>query len=99
MRLGYSLAGTVLAVGADVVDLRTGDAVACSGNQCAVHAERVVVPRSLVARVPSGLGLDRAAFVTLGAIALNAVRRTGCQLGEVIGVSGLGPIGLLAVQI
>lgn len=99
IRIGYSLAGTVLDVGADVVDLHPGDMVACSGNQCAVHAERVVVPRNLVARVPSGLGLDRAAFVTLGAIALNAVRRSGCQLGEVIGVYGLGPIGLLAVQV
>jgi threonine dehydrogenase-like Zn-dependent dehydrogenase len=99
IRIGYSLAGTVLAVGADVADLRPGDQVACSGNQCAVHAERVAVPRSLVARVPPGVGLDEAAFVTLGSIALNAVRRSGCQLGEVVGVYGLGPIGLLAVQI
>jgi threonine dehydrogenase-like Zn-dependent dehydrogenase len=99
IRIGYSLAGTVLAVGSDVIDLRPGDAVACSGNQCAVHAERVIVPRSLVARVPPGLALDRAAFVTLGAIALNALRRSGGQLGEVIGISGLGPIGLLAVQV
>jgi threonine dehydrogenase-like Zn-dependent dehydrogenase len=99
IRIGYSLAGTVLAVGADVLDVRPGDAVACSGNQCAVHAERVVVPRNLVAKVPPGLSLDRAAFVTLGAIALNALRRSGGHIGEVIGVSGLGPIGLLGVQV
>src|SRR6266849_1203057 len=30
IRIGYSLAGTVLAVGAEVVDLSPGDAVACS---------------------------------------------------------------------
>jgi threonine dehydrogenase-like Zn-dependent dehydrogenase len=99
IRIGYSLAGTVLAVGAEVLDVQPGDRVACSGNQCAVHAERVVVPRNLVAKVPPGLGLDQAAFVTLGAIALNALRRSGCQVGEAVGVTGLGPIGLLAVQV
>lgn len=99
VRIGYSLAGTVLQVGADVIDLRPGDRVAASGNQCAFHAERVVVPRSLVARVPPDVGLDRAAFVTLGAIAVNAVRRSGCQIGEVVGVYGLGVIGLIAVQV
>src|SRR6476469_9977220 len=49
--LGYSLAGHVLAVGDDVADLAPGDLVACSGSQCAVHAERVAVPRNLVAPV------------------------------------------------
>lgn len=97
--IGYSLAGTVLAVGADVADLRPGDRVACSGNQCAVHAERVAVPRNLATRVPDGVPLDRAAFVTLGSIAINGLRRTGCGFGETVVVFGLGLLGLLAVQI
>lgn len=97
--IGYSLAGTVLAAGADVLDLRPGDRVACSGNQCAVHAERVAVPRSLVARVPDNVPLDQAAFVTLGSIAMNGLRRTGCQFGETVVIFGLGLLGLLAVQI
>lgn len=97
--IGYSLAGTVLAVGADVADLRPGDRVACSGNQCAVHAERVAVPRNLTTRVPEGVSLDQAAFVTLGSIAMNGLRRTGCQFGETVVVFGLGLLGLLAVQI
>jgi threonine dehydrogenase-like Zn-dependent dehydrogenase len=97
--LGYSLAGTVLAVGSNIVDIAPGDRVACSGNQCAVHAERVAVPRNLVARVPDGLVLDQAAFVTLGAIAIQGIRRAGCQFGETLVVHGLGLLGLLAVQI
>ncbi len=97
--IGYSLAGTVVAVAPDVVDLQPGDRVACSGNQCAVHAERVAVPRNLVAKVPDDLALDRAAFVTLGCIAMNGLRRTGCQFGETVVVFGLGLLGLLAVQI
>lgn len=97
--LGYSLAGTVLAVAPDVVDIEPGDRVACSGNQCAVHAERVAVPRNLVARVPDGVALDEAAFVTLGCIAMHGLRRAGCQFGETVVVFGLGLLGLLAVQI
>lgn len=97
--LGYSLAGTVLAVADDILDLRPGDQVACSGNQCAVHAERVAIPRNLVARVPDGVALDQAAFVTLGSIAINGLRRTGCQFGETVVIFGLGLLGLLAVQV
>jgi threonine dehydrogenase-like Zn-dependent dehydrogenase len=97
--LGYSLAGTVAAVAPDVLDLAPGNRVACAGSQCAVHAERVAVPRSLVARVPPEVSLERAAFVTLGSIAMHALRRAGCQFGETVVVYGLGTLGLLAVQI
>jgi threonine dehydrogenase-like Zn-dependent dehydrogenase len=97
--LGYSLAGRVVAVADNVVDLKPGELVACSGNQCAVHAELVAVPRTLVARVPAGLPLDQAAFVTLGSIAINGLRRAGCQFGETVVIFGLGLLGLLAVQV
>jgi threonine dehydrogenase-like Zn-dependent dehydrogenase len=97
--LGYSLAGRVIAVGEDVADLAPGDLVACSGNQCAVHAERVAVPRNLVAPVPSGVAPEDAAFVTLGSVAIHGLRRTGCQFGETVVVLGLGVLGLLAVQV
>jgi threonine dehydrogenase-like Zn-dependent dehydrogenase len=97
--LGYSLAGRVIAVGEDVADLATGDLVACSGNQCAVHAERVAVPRNLVARIPVGVAPEDAAFVTLGSVAIHGLRRTGCQFGETVVVLGLGVLGLLAVQV
>ena len=97
--IGYSLAGRVVAVDDDVVDLEPGDLVACSGSQCAHHAERVAVPRNLVARVPDGLALDEAAFVTLGGIATTGLRDTHCSFGETIVVYGLGLLGLLAAQI
>jgi threonine dehydrogenase-like Zn-dependent dehydrogenase len=93
------MAGTVVAVDDDVVDLAPGDLVACSGSQCAHHAEVVAVPRNLVARVPPGVSLDEAAFVTLGSIAMTGLRDTGCQFGETIVVYGLGLLGLLAGQI
>jgi len=97
--VGYSLASTVVAVSKEVVDLQVGDRVACSGNQCAVHAELVGVPRNLVAKVPDSVPLDHAAFVTLGCIAMTGVRRTECQFGETVVVYGLGLLGQLSTQI
>lgn len=97
--IGYSLAGEVVAVDDQVVDIVPGDLVACSGSQCAHHAELVAVPRHLVAKVPGGLALDRAAFVTLGSIAIAGLRETECRFGETVVQYGLGLLGLLGSQI
>lgn len=97
--IGYSLAGEVVAVDDQVVDIVPGDLVACSGSQCAHHAELVAIPRHLVAKVPSGLSLDQAAFVTLGSIAIAGLRETECHFGETVVQFGLGLLGLLGAQI
>jgi NADPH:quinone reductase-like Zn-dependent oxidoreductase len=97
--LGYSVAGRVLAVAEDVTDLAAGDLVACGGSQCAFHSEQVAVPRNLTVRVPDGLGADLAAFVTLGSIALEALRRSGRTLGETIVVFGCGVLGVLITKL
>ena len=93
--LGYSAAGRVVAVAGDVTDIRPGDLVACAGSQCAFHAARIVVPRSLTVPVPAGLRSDQAAFVTLGAIAVEALRRSQRTFGETIVVFGCGVLGVL----
>jgi threonine dehydrogenase-like Zn-dependent dehydrogenase len=97
--LGYSLSGRVVEAGLAVRDLHAGDLVACCGNQCAYHAEFVVVPRNLVAPVPSGLDLSSAAHGTLAAIALQAFRAAQCSIGEQVAVLGTGMLGLLVIQI
>ena len=97
--LGYSCAGVVVDVGENVSDFIVGDRVACAGAGYANHAEWISVPENLVARVPDGLNLDRAAFATLGAIALQGIRVAGPSLGEVAVVVGLGLIGQIAVQL
>jgi len=97
--LGYSLAGVVEAVSPEVTDLAPGDRVACMGSQCAHHAEIVAVPRNLTVPVPTGLGLESAAFVTLAAIAEEALRRCSIAFGETVVLYGLGLLGLLAGQI
>ena len=97
--LGYGLCGRVLAVSDTVTDIQVGDLVACSGDQAAHHAERVAVPRNLLAKVPEGVRPEQAAFVTLGTIATHGLRRTGCHFGETVVVYGLGLLGLLTTQI
>ncbi len=97
--LGYASAGIVESVGAGVSSLVPGDRVACAGAGYANHAELVVVPENLTAHVPDGLGLEQAAFATLGAIALQGLRVGAPSLGEVVVVVGLGLIGQLTVQL
>jgi len=97
--LGYSAAGIVVEVGPGVEGLRPGMRVACSGSQCAHHAETIAVPVNLVTPVPAGLGLREAAFVTLGAIAMESLRKADLRFGETVVVYGLGILGLLAAQV
>jgi predicted dehydrogenase/threonine dehydrogenase-like Zn-dependent dehydrogenase len=96
---GYAASGIVESVGKGVADLPPGTAVACAGAGYACHAERIAVPRLLVAPVPAGVSLEEAAFATLGAIALQGVRRSGIAVGESAVVLGLGLIGTLTAQI
>jgi predicted dehydrogenase/threonine dehydrogenase-like Zn-dependent dehydrogenase len=96
---GYSCAGTVVAVGADVSEFHVGDRVVCAGGGYAFHAEYVSIPRRLVAKVPDGVPLDQAAFATIGAIAMHGFRIAEVNVSEHVAVMGLGIIGQLACQI
>lgn len=96
---GYSAAGVVVDVGDEVEEFALGDRVACAGAGLANHAELIDVPVNLVVRVPDGVSLEDASTVTLGAIALQGVRRAAPTLGEAVGVVGLGILGQLTVQL
>jgi threonine dehydrogenase-like Zn-dependent dehydrogenase len=82
--LGYASAGIVEEVGAGVTAFAPGDRVACAGAGYGNHAELVVVPENLTAHVPEELSLDRSAFATLGAIAMQGLRVGDPTLGEVV---------------
>ena len=98
--LGYSCAGTVLDVGQRADDaFHVGDRVACAGAGQANHAEVVAVPKNLTVRVPDEVSFDDAAFVTVGAIALQGVRIADVRVGEACVVIGLGLVGQLTVQL
>lgn len=97
--LGYSCAGVVREVGRGVDEYQVGDRVACAGMNYASHAETVFVPKNLAVKIPDGVSFDEAAFVTLGAIALQGVRTAEVKLGDAVAVIGLGLLGQLTVQI
>ena len=108
--LGYSLAGRVIAVGRGVSEFRIGDLVACGGAELANHAEINWIPLNLCCAIPKVrqgvegdaqgyLPTEQAAFATVGAIAMQAVRQAGVQVGENVAVIGLGLVGMLACQI
>src|SRR5512137_3017365 len=99
MPLGYSSAGVIEAVGAGLQGFKTGDRVACAGGGYAVHAEYALVPHNLLTFLPEQVDFDSAAFTTLGAIALHGFRLSKAQLGESVGVIGLGLLGQLAIGI
>ncbi len=96
---GYSVAGEVIQVAPDVTTFNVGDRVACAGFGFANHAEYVAVPQNLVAKMPTDIDYESAAFTTIGAIAMQGVRRCEPTLGETIVVVGTGLIGLLTAQI
>jgi polar amino acid transport system substrate-binding protein len=65
----------------------------------ASHAETVFIPKNLAVKIPDDVSFDEAAFVTLGAIALQGVRTAEVKLGDAVAVIGLGLLGQLTVQI
>jgi len=99
MALGYSSAGTIIALGKSMQGFKIGQRVACAGGGYAVHAEYNVVPRNLLTPLPKNVDFESAAFTTLGAIALHGFRLGEPQIGETVAVIGMGLLGLLAAQI
>lgn len=97
--LGYSLCGVVTEVGDGAEEFEVGDLVAAAGNEFALHAEVNWVPTNLCVQVPDGVAPEHAAFATVGAIAMQGVRRAEAQLGETACVIGLGLVGQLVVRL
>ncbi len=97
--LGYSLCGVVVEVGAGAEQFSVGQLVAAAGNEFALHADVNWIPLNLCVPVPDGVAAEHAAFATVGAIAMQGVRRAEVALGETACVIGLGLIGQLVVRL
>jgi predicted dehydrogenase/NADPH:quinone reductase-like Zn-dependent oxidoreductase len=59
----------------------------------------VAVPKNLCAKIPDCVDDESASFTVIGAIALQGIRLIKPTLGETVVVTGLGLIGLVAVQL
>ena len=91
--LGYCNVGRVIS--APETEFVKGERVVSNGH----HAEVVRVPKNLCVKVPENVTDEAAAFTVIGAVALQGVRLVAPSVGETIVVTGLGLIGILAVQI
>ena len=98
--LGYSAAGTIISVGPELEgSFQVGQRVAMAGAGIANHSEINAVPANLAVPIPHDVTDDEAAFGTMGAIALHAIRNLDSKLGEVVAIFGAGIIGQIATQL
>jgi len=99
--LGYEWVGRVEAVGDGVEGFAPGDLV----HLRLPHQEAYLVDVDEVAAMgvtgplPAGLTPDRAAYLSIASIALQAVHDARIRLGDTVAVFGLGALGLLVVQL
>lgn len=104
-RVGYEAAGVVEATGADVTEFAPGDAVLSTGSfdfgVHGVHAERVVLPVSSVARRPEGTDAVTAAglWLTYTTAYGGLLEVAGLKPGEhVLITAGSSGVGIAAIQ-
>ena len=97
--LGYETVGVVEEVGPGV----TGVAAGAILHVGAPHADETVVDLAAGGAYPPVIlpwndHLERGAYVSVGAVALQAIHDAPIRLGAAVAVVGLGAVGLLALQ-
>lgn len=93
-RPGYSMAARVMAVGQDVQGVREGDRIVAWVE----HQQYFKIQADEVFPVPDGISAEEATWATLATTTQLGVRRAQLQLGESVGVVGVGMLGQLVVQ-
>ncbi|KGP85155.1 MULTISPECIES: zinc-dependent alcohol dehydrogenase [unclassified Paenibacillus] len=93
---GYASVSEVIKVGQGVVHVQPGDAVFHYGQ----HAEyQVVSTEHVFIKVPEKLDLKWVPFTRMATVAFTSVRVSNIELGDIVGVTGLGLVGNLAAQL
>jgi 2-desacetyl-2-hydroxyethyl bacteriochlorophyllide A dehydrogenase len=99
--LGYEMVSEVVEVAPDVTELRVGDLV----HTGTPHQEETVLDLAAsrsatypLVLLPTDERVERGLFISLAAVALQAVHDAEMKLGDAVSVHGLGAIGLLVVQ-
>jgi predicted dehydrogenase/threonine dehydrogenase-like Zn-dependent dehydrogenase len=98
MPMGYCTVGRIAVTGENVTDLKAGQRVAIAGMGHANHAEWNQVSVTLACPVPDTVSDRQAAFATLYALALHALRQGETSIGDQVVVIGVGLIGQLVVE-
>lgn len=93
--VGYSAAGVVTEIGADVKSVNVGDRVVVFWG---VHKQHITISENNVLKIPDGVASAEAAMSLIATFPLAAIRKTKLEIGESAMVMGLGILGIFAVQ-
>lgn len=91
---GYSMVAEVLDIGAEVKGIRKGDRVFVEH----AHAQYFKADASRACLLPEDVSVEQGAWINLSKTTQLGVRRAELQLGETVGVIGLGILGQLVTQ-
>jgi 2-desacetyl-2-hydroxyethyl bacteriochlorophyllide A dehydrogenase len=97
-RPGYSAAGRVVAVGADVQGWAPGDRVSYPGNHATHELLTIGHERGRLWKMPANLSFEKAALACISRYGLGGVLRAGLTLGRSVAVLGQGIIGQFALR-
>ena len=96
---GYAAVGEVLEVGDAIDAVSPGDIVHFWGG----HKQYFVIdtsrPQSICLKLPADLPLELAPFTRMAIIAMTSLRVSNIELGDWVGVLGLGVVGNFAAQL
>jgi threonine dehydrogenase-like Zn-dependent dehydrogenase len=92
---GYSSAGTVVAVGEGVTDLKPGDRVAVFWSK---HGTYMNVSVKDLLKLPDDVPFEEAALWNIATFPLAAIRKCRLEMGESAIVMGQGVLGQMAVM-
>jgi threonine dehydrogenase-like Zn-dependent dehydrogenase len=99
---GHEMAGVVVKAGRGVKALREGDRVAtletAGEDKPGFYCEYINRPENKVVKIPDAVSFDAAASMEMARSVSPNARRLGDVRGRRVGVVGMGPAGLIAVQ-
>ncbi len=93
-RAGYSMGARVIGLGKEVTGFREGDRV----SSWTAHQQFFKARAEQLYTIPDALTSEEATWGTIAVTTQLAVRRAELQLGETVGVVGLGVLGQLVTQ-
>ena len=100
---GHEGSGIVEDVGKEVSDIRQGQRIAMTGeggrSRLDLYAEYVVRRRNTVVKIADSIPFEEAASLELASCIIACFHLIPSVIGKTVAIAGLGPAGLLAVQI
>lgn len=92
--LGYSSAGTIVAVGEQVTDMQVGDRVALFGG---THSSVQPIAQTDVMKLEDDVPFEEAALWNIAIFPMAAIRKCRLEMGESAIVMGQGILGQMAI--